>query len=86
MPHGIESRKRVLGAIEVFNDGTGTRWLGSYGFRRLSSDGRKIATGVIGEFKRTQHGPWTLLAAVLEVLKMNRSDAWRDDKPRGRLL
>ena len=31
LPHGDETRKRVIGVVEIANDGTGTPTMGNYG-------------------------------------------------------
>lgn len=85
VPHGDESRKEVLGTIEVFNDGTGSPFLGSYGFRRFSSDGKKLKEGHIGEFFRTQYNSWHLFQGVLSALFPDQKAPWRDGAARSKV-
>jgi hypothetical protein len=86
VPHGDESRKERLGSIEVFNDGSGSPFVASYGFRRFSSDGRKLKEGAVGEFKRSSFGPWQLFQGVLGVLFPDEASPWRDGAARGRVF
>ena len=66
-PHGNESRKRVLATADIANDGSGSPWLGSYGFILRGANGRTMKEGHIGEFKRRRFHVWALVAACLRV-------------------
>jgi len=67
LPHGDESRRRVLATGEMWNDGRGAPRLGSYGFRLLDKDGTVFQNGYLGEFDRQNFSVWWLLAACFKV-------------------
>lgn len=67
VPHGDESRARVLARGTMTNDGTGTLQRGNYRFQ-LSQSGRPNATSRVGsvrDFPRRAKNVWWLLREVL---------------------
>lgn len=69
VPHGDESRARVLARGEIINEGTGTRERGNYYFW-LSQSGRvttKSRWGNVRDFPRLRKNVWHLLARVLNT-------------------
>jgi hypothetical protein len=69
VPHGDESRARVLARGTITNDGTGTFQRGNYRFW-LSQSGRVNATsreGEVKDFPRRAKNVWHLLSRVLAV-------------------
>lgn len=83
-PHGNEAFKRTLATADIWNDGCGTPFLGSYGYRLRGRGGRVFRAGYLGEFKRSQFTVWWLLAAVLEGALGNVSKCFRDKQMRHR--
>lgn len=69
VPHGDESRARVLARGTIANDGTGTLRRGNYRYS-LSQQGRlNTATreGAVTNFPRLSKNVWHLLALVLNT-------------------
>lgn len=67
LPLGDEKRKRTLATARIWNDGSGSPWLGSYGFDLRGKNGCLMRQGFIGEFRRRDFSVWWLIAAVLRV-------------------
>jgi hypothetical protein len=68
-PHGDESKARPLGIMKIWNDVTGTREKGNYGFR-ISKCGNAInqtwKEGEIKGFPRLRRNVWYLLFRALQ--------------------
>ncbi len=67
VPHGVESRKRVLGQAIIANDGTGTHDTGNYNVRLMKwgPGERAWKRGRVVGFPRLKLGPWDLLFCAL---------------------
>ena len=78
LPGGDESKKHLLADADIFNDGSGSPWLASYGFRLRGANGRVMRAGHVGEFKRAQFHVWWLIAAVLLKAFPGMDRAFRD--------
>jgi len=69
VPHGDESRAKVLCQGMIANDGSGTLRKGNYRFQ-LSQQGRLSATarkGEVKDFPRLSKNVWHLLRLVLNT-------------------
>lgn len=76
VPHGDESRKRIIGVGEIVNDGTasdgsGDSSMGNYVAKLFKSPEFSTAEGVWRQcpvlgFPRKKLGPWDLLYRVLK--------------------
>lgn len=68
IPHGIEDQKRILGTMEIVNDGTGTRRDGNYAGRLhaeyTDATGRR---GYVRSFRRQGQSVWSLVGAFLKL-------------------
>lgn len=65
MPFGQQEYLRLLGAIHISNDGTGTLTKGNYKYK-IVHKGRVYRTGEIKGFPRRQKNVIWLLKRVLE--------------------
>lgn len=66
LPHGSESRTRLLGTAYIVNDGFGSENSGNYQVT-LSRRGGKEYKGEVTDFPRKRLGPWDLLFQALAV-------------------
>lgn len=64
-PFGDESKKRILGIMKIWNDGTGSKTWGNYRYRIINPSGRRMLHGEIKKFKRTLN-VWNLLHTILK--------------------
>ncbi len=85
VPHGVEENKKVLATGKIWNDGSGSPWLGSYGYELKGANDRVIKAGYLGEYKRNDYHIWWLLAAVLKTAYPDVDKAFRDGKIRSRV-
>ena len=69
VPFGRESAKRVLGTLNIVNDGTGSSILGNYFYTFFSSAGKQLGKGEVFGFPRERSRVWELLYSVLDVAK-----------------
>lgn len=68
IPHGVESKKRPIGTMEIANDGTGTVHVGNYkGVLHAEYTGPLGRTGVLKGFKRKRQSAWSLVGAFLKL-------------------
>lgn len=62
------SRSKVLGTMEICNDGTGTHGLGHYtGKLHAEYTGKAGRPGEVRDFHRSQQSVWTLIGAFLKL-------------------
>lgn len=65
LPHGREDNKKVIGIMEVMNDGSGTEEIGNYNI--ILREGKKeFKRGGVNEFHRKELGPWDLVYQALQ--------------------
>jgi len=67
VPHGVESRKREIGRLEIANDGTGDEETGNYTgtlFAEYSPEGR---SGRVFAFSRQKQSVWSLIGGFLKL-------------------
>lgn len=68
LPHGDATRKRVLGRLEVANDGTGTTEVGNYrGTLHAEYTGPAGRSGRVLNFRRRRQSAWSLVGAFLKL-------------------
>lgn len=66
-PKGDRTRERVLGELEIANDGTGTLEVGNYrGLLRAEYTGPAGRPGQVRGFRRRRQSVWTLIGAFLK--------------------
>lgn len=67
VPHGNESRAKVLHTGEIWNDGSGTRGSGNYGYRFSQRNRTNVVwrEGKLKGFERLRKGCWQILLACL---------------------
>jgi len=82
-PFGQEDKKEKLADAEIWNDASGTPWLGSYGFKLYDKAGRIFQSGGLGEFKRQEFSVWWLVAAVMKIALASPEKSFRDGQIRG---
>jgi len=82
-PFGRESEKVKLAEADIWNDGSGSPFLGSYGFKLYDKAGRIFQSGFLGEFKRSNFTVWWLIAAVLKIAMPNVEKSFRDNQIKG---
>lgn len=71
-PKGLPDNKRLIGDIEIFNDGTGTKLEGNYGVRLMKTPEYAKSKGVwrkgfVKGFNRRRLGPYDLLYLALKA-------------------
>lgn len=64
VPGGVESRRRVLGILEILNDGTGDPEVANYRVVR-QTEGDKAHKGQVKAWPKAR-GFWRLVAAALD--------------------
>lgn len=69
VPHGVEERKRRIGTVEIWNDGTGTNARGNYGARTIKLDGHTGRTATIKNWARLSRPVHELVKRALTELK-----------------
>lgn len=68
IPHGDESKARMLGVMEIANDGTGDLDIGHYdGTLHAEYTGKTGRTGRVREFNRRHQSVWSLVGAFLKL-------------------
>lgn len=67
VPYGLEELKTNISKIEIFNDLTGTKTVGNYGYKIFGRNGRIYKRGKVKGHKRA-NSVWKLLKLVLEDL------------------
>ena len=77
-PHGDESRKLTIATADIWNDGSGSPSLGSYGYELRGASGQALRKGFIGEFKRQDFSVWWLVAACLKFAFDDLEKCFRD--------
>jgi hypothetical protein len=65
VPHGREEASEILKTLEIFNDGTGTKTNGNYGYRYLDINRVPRDTGEIKNHPRLDVSVWNLVWKVL---------------------
>ena len=67
VPFGVEARKREIGKIDIWNDATGGRGTGNYGWRvyKRGLPGRLWKSGSVRRFPRLRLTAYDLLYRVL---------------------
>jgi hypothetical protein len=65
VPHGIESRKRLVGMLHIVNRGDGTKRRGNYDYY-LDSTREQMRAGQVWDFPRLSRHVWYLIARVLK--------------------
>ena len=70
-PHGLSTKKRVIGRMEIWNDGSGDRKRGNYRFRwhngDLTDKRSRIHTGFVRNFARLSRNVFDLLRLCLNA-------------------
>lgn len=69
IPHGVEDhpRRRVLGKMEIANDGSGTEEIGNYkGTLHAEYTSPAGRPGKLFGFRRQRQSVWTLIGAFLK--------------------
>ncbi len=82
VPHGDESRSRVIGIGQIANDGTGNMQIGNYGNYEVvlfkspeySKSPGTWKKGQVKQFDRKRLGPWDLLFRALAATVGNRNE------------
>lgn len=67
-PLGIESEKRALGSMRIWNDATGTRDVGNYQFEVIGANGRVLKHGCVKGFPRRTHRAEELMYLCLKQI------------------
>jgi len=67
LPLGREEGKRTLATARIWNDGSGSPFLGSYGFKLHGKSGSLMRAGMIGEYRRRDFSVWWLIAGILRA-------------------
>ena len=74
IPYGIESAKLTLTTAEIWNDASGTKSAGNYGYK-LNDVGRNKPRcwrkGEVKNFPRTRKNVWYLIRRVLNAAITN---------------
>lgn len=65
VPWGIEEEKRTLKVLEIYNDGTGSKTKGNYGYRFKRTNGSVYRHGRIVGHNRLSESVWNLVNKVL---------------------
>jgi hypothetical protein len=66
LPHGDESRKRLLGLLYITNDGTGTPEVGNYKGELIAEYTKPSRKGRVVGFNRKRKSVWTLIGMFLK--------------------
>jgi hypothetical protein len=68
VPHGIESKSRPIGQMEIWNDATGDHRRGNYKFR-FSRERGKERSGELKDFPRLSANVFELIRRCLNAHK-----------------
>jgi len=68
-PWGLESKKRKLGEMRIWNDASGTKKIGNYGFKISGKNNRKMNEGEFKGFKRLNRHVWDLIMECLNIAR-----------------
>ena len=74
LPGGREEGKRILASGLIWNDGTGSKYLGNYKYHLQKKTGRSAKHGRVINFQRRSKDEWELLKLVLDDY-LNRSES-----------
>lgn len=67
LPLGREADKKTLATARIWNTGSGSPFLASYGFDLRGRNGYEMRKGFVGEFRRRDFSIWWLIAGVLRA-------------------
>lgn len=75
LPFGLESNKKILGIMEIWNKVTGTTFSGNYGFRIFRKGSKTVwKSGDIEGFPRKRLLSWDLLYRCLHSILQERNN------------
>jgi hypothetical protein len=73
-PLGFEKDKEILGVMEIWNNASGTRTRGNYGFKILEKGRTSVwKSGDVLRFPRKRLGSWDLLYRCLKQVLYERN-------------
>jgi hypothetical protein len=67
LPFGHEALKSTLATARIWNDGSGSPFLASYGFKLHGKSGYLMRAGMIGEYRSRDFSVWWLIAGILRA-------------------
>lgn len=65
-PYGSQERSRLLGTMDIINDGTGTKERGNYTIRFRDKAGRVFKNSKVKNWPRISKSIWKLIQRVFQ--------------------
>ena len=67
-PHGLAKNKKILGYVDIINDGTGTKTIGNYSVTAISGNGKVFRKRRIEGYCRKAESIWKLMKMVFDII------------------
>jgi len=68
MPQGSRENRKVLGHVDIINDGTGTQTIGNYSITAVSKNGKVFRKCRVEGYRRKADSIWKLMKLVFDTI------------------
>ncbi len=68
VPYGSLENKRILGSVDIINDGTGTKTIGNYSVTAINGNGKVFRKCKIEGYRRKADSIWKLMKMVFDII------------------